>query len=221
MAHLFRYLFFILFLKPFLFLFIGMNVRHRERLPTRGPLVVTANHNSHLDAWVLMNLFSLSRLWKIRPVAAADYFMKNRFTAWISLTLIGIVPISRTVSGAVRDPLKACCQELEDGQILIFFPEGTRGEPEQRSTLRSGIAHLSRRYPEIPVVPIFLHGTGKALPRRSLLLVPFNCDVFIGDPLTWNGDRDQFMKSLESALQTLSEEHHLCTEKEGKDDAFE
>jgi 1-acyl-sn-glycerol-3-phosphate acyltransferase len=118
--HFIRYLFFVFFMKPFLFVFIGMNVRHRERLPSNGPLIVTANHNSHLDAWVLMNLFSQSRLWRIRPVAAPDDFMKNRFTAWISLKCIGIVPISRTPSLAGCDPLQACCRELEEGQILVF-----------------------------------------------------------------------------------------------------
>jgi len=142
MAHFICYLFFVLFMKPFLFVFIGMDVRHRERLPSNGALIVTANHNSHLDAWVLMNLFSLSRLWRIRPVAAADYFMKNRFAAWISLKCIGIVPISRTPSLAGLDPLQACCRELKEGQRLIFFP------PREHEVIRSR-GHSSD--PELPI----------------------------------------------------------------------
>jgi hypothetical protein len=73
----------------------------------------------------------------------------------------------------------------------------------------------------VPVVPVFLHGTGRALPGRSLLLVPFNCDVFVGQPLLWSGDRDQFMTSLESALHTLFAEHHLSKEKARSDNAFD
>ena len=91
---------------------------------------------------------------------------------------------------------------------MILFPEGSRGDPEQFGTFKNGIAHLSKRYPTIPVVPIFLHGLGKALPKGEAVLVPFFCDVFVGEPIQWTGDRQSFMANLETAIKALADEGH-------------
>jgi len=44
----------------------------RQYLPDRDPFLLIANHASHLDTVALLSLFPLSRVWRIRPVAAAD-----------------------------------------------------------------------------------------------------------------------------------------------------
>jgi len=208
MDKLLRLVFFALIVRPLALVIIGLNVRHRERLPKVGPAIVAANHNSHLDTLVLMSLFPLSLLPKIRPVAAADYFLCNRFIAWFALKLIGIVPIKRRVSGS-EDPLAAASKALEQGDILILFPEGSRGEPEHLAQFKSGISHLAKRHPAAPVIPIFLHGLGKALPKGEALLVPFFCDVFVGEAMSWQGDKHAFMDELDGRMHGLAEEGEI------------
>lgn len=204
-----RLLFFLLVVRPLALIVIGLNVRHRERLPGSGPAIVVANHNSHLDTLVLMSLFPLALLPKLRPVAAADYFLRNRIVAWFALNIIGIVPIKRRAIGA-EDPLAAASQAIAQGDILILFPEGSRGEPERLAEFKSGVAHLAKRHDAVPIVPVFLHGLGKALPKGEALLVPFFCDVFLGVPLYWGGDRHGFLSTLEAQINALSAEGNFA-----------
>jgi 1-acyl-sn-glycerol-3-phosphate acyltransferase len=206
MNHVLRGLFFALIVRPVVLILLGLNIRHRERLPKQGPAIIIANHNSHLDTLVLMTLFPQKLLPKIRPVAAMDYFLRNRLLAWFSLKIIGILPLSRKLTVHGPDVFAGASSALANGEILLLFPEGSRGEPEQLGQFKSGVAHLVERHPTVPVVPIFLHGLGKALPKGEAILVPFFCDVFIGTAQSWQGERKEFMQQLSTEMTALAEE---------------
>lgn len=211
MRSLTRLLFFALLVRPVLFLILGFNVRRREWLPSSGPAIIVANHNSHLDAPVLMSLLPLRLLPQIRPVAAADYFLRNRWLSWFALRIIGIIPLRMGSRQRKEDMLAEVAAALKDNAIIILFPEGTRGEPEKFGKLRAGIGILAEWFPEVPIHPVYLYGLGKALPRGEMLLVPFFCDVFVG-PVLQGGDLDRrtFMANLDEAMRRLFEEGQ-CT----------
>jgi len=206
MRHWPKLLFFALIVRPLALVVLGLNVRHRERLPAAGPAVLAANHNSHLDTLVLMALFPLRLVPRLRPVAAADYFLRNRYLAWFATQVIGIIPLQRQPKGHEGHPLDALAVALDRGEILILFPEGSRGAPEQLADFKSGIAHLAKARPQVPVIPLYLHGLGKALPRGEALLVPFFCDLFVGEALYWQDDRQRYMEVLREGMLALARE---------------
>ncbi|MFA0412896.1 lysophospholipid acyltransferase family protein [Vibrio renipiscarius] len=203
---IFKVLFVLLFVKPLVFVGLGLNVINRQNLPLNGPMVVAANHNSHLDTLVLLALFPISMVHKVRPVAAADYFLKNKLTAWLSLNVLGIIPIHRSPSKSDRHAVfDECHKALNQGDILIIFPEGSRGEPETMSGLKKGIYHLVEEHQNCPVIPVVMRGLGRALPKGTAMFVPFNCDVVLGHAIEAFTDANDFLNTMQNHYEQLAQ----------------
>ena len=201
----FRVLFLRLFIRPLARVLTGADVRYRERLPLKGPAIIAANHNSHVDTLLLLSIFPANVLHRVRPVAAADYFLSNPALSWFARRLVGIAPISRKAARG-EDILKPARDALDRGDIIVVFPEGSRGEPDQMAPLKGGVARLAEAYPDAPVIPVWLQGAGRVLPRGSVIPVPLNCYVLVGEPVRWTGERPAFMDGLRDALAGLQAE---------------
>jgi len=202
MNRIFKILLFSLFIKPIVFLILGLNIRNREKLPLKGPAIIAANHNSHLDTMVLMSLYPLSKIHKVRPVAAADYFLSSKLMSWFSLKCIGIIPLDRKGGANLEELFAGCHAALDNEDILIIFPEGSRGNPEQVGKIKKGIFYLTKDRSDTTIIPVVMHGLGKTLPRGEALFVPFNCDVVVGDAIEECKDSKEF---IETVLRSFNE----------------
>jgi 1-acyl-sn-glycerol-3-phosphate acyltransferase len=158
----------------------GVRFKGRSRLPD-VPCLVVSNHNSHLDAAILMSLFPLRRLARVHPVAASDYFGTSAFKRTVAMMCMNGIPIDRAAAGG-RDPLAPAIAALRAGSSLVFFPEGSRGEAGVVARFRPGIGLLVRQLPGLPVVPVFLSGPERIWPRGRLVPVPLSIDVNVGRP---------------------------------------
>ncbi|HJQ68898.1 MAG TPA: lysophospholipid acyltransferase family protein [Blastocatellia bacterium] len=198
-------LFFMLVIKPFILLFIGLRVRGRESLDAASPFVLVANHSSHLDTVSLLSVFPVTRLRDIRPVAAADYFQRNRFVSMFTRIAFNILPIARKNISAENNPLRQMQAAIEAGYSLIIFPEGTRGSGDEMAPFKGGVAHLLERTPGLQVVPAYLVNMGRSLPKGEFIPVPFFCEIRLGAPRLVEGSKQEIVKALEAAVLELKE----------------
>jgi 1-acyl-sn-glycerol-3-phosphate acyltransferase len=197
---------FTLLIKPFLTLCMGLRLRGREHLPPTDPFVVIANHASHLDTLALLSLFPLTRLRHIHPVAAADYFERNKVIALLTRTACNILPIARRDITADNDPIPRMVECLKAGKSLILFPEGTRGSGTEIGPFRSGVVRVLEQAPDVPVVPAYLVNMGRSLPKGECIPVPFFCEVRLGAPRRLHGSRQEMRQELERAVRELAGE---------------
>ena len=194
-------LFYLLVLKPASYLLLGLRVRGRLNLPKQGPAIIVANHNSHLDTVIMMALFPLRQLHSVHPVAAADYWFSTKKITWFANSCLGLIPLNRHGDTGDGDPLQACYDALEEDQILIFFPEGSRGEPGVMRPFRGGIARVASKFPDVPIVPVKLRGTDRAWPAGTPVIVPHLCDVWIMESLYYRDNSSNLLQVLQTQIE--------------------
>jgi 1-acyl-sn-glycerol-3-phosphate acyltransferase len=201
---LIRLLLLMLVAQPIARFMTGADLIGRKHLPKRGPAIIAANHNSHVDTLLLLTIFPPRLMRLLRPAAAADYFLKDPLIGWFSRKLVGIVPVERVLAGTGADVLAPMREALNEGAIVILFPEGTRGPgTDEMGEFKGGIARLAEAFPHAPVIPIWIEGAGRVLPKGSFLPVPMNCTVLVGEAMAPLTDRAIFMAELRERLLTL------------------
>ncbi len=156
---------------------MGMRVQlqHADRLPD-GPCVVVANHQSYLDG-VVMTAALPARFGFVIKREMDEVPLAN-----LLLRRIGaeFVDRGRTKRGArdARRLLKAA----HGAASMVFFPEGTFGNEPGLLRFHSGAFVFAVRA-ALPVSPVALRGTRRALPPDSFLAWPTRIEVEILDPI--------------------------------------
>lgn len=154
----------------------SLEVVGREKVPADGGVIVAANHVSYLDIPILG--CALAR--RADFLAKAELF-KNPLVGWLFRRLGG-VPIRR---GALdRAALMEVRRRLARGRLVVIYPEGTRSPDERLGDPKPGIGMLAARA-GVPVVPVYLAGTGEAWPPGARWLRCRPITVIFGDPMTW------------------------------------
>lgn len=181
-------------------------LRGRERIADlRGPVIVTANHVSHLDTPVV--LIGLPRRIRRRLLVAAakDYFYSGRVKgALVSLSL-ATYPFDREEGS--RDSIAETESILQQGWSLLIFPEGTRSPSGELGRVRSGAAVLASNC-RVPVLPVYVHGLAKVMPKGTAAPLPGGVVVDIGDPIEVQpGETVPALRDrIEEALRALAQQ---------------
>jgi 1-acyl-sn-glycerol-3-phosphate acyltransferase len=197
-------------LMPLLLRIVGVKTLRKTNFKEIKQFILVANHNSHVDTMVLLSSLPMSQLKRTHPVATATYFGKKKWLELLSNLFVNTVLIQRRDEKSPETDqgkaLERLMKKLEQGHSLIFFPEGSRGEPEQMQAFKKGIGVLLQKFPHIPFIPVYLKGMGKILPKGSILPVPYDAQVYFGDPtFCQHNTVEEIVAEVESAILVLKD----------------
>jgi 1-acyl-sn-glycerol-3-phosphate acyltransferase len=147
----------------------------RERLPLTGGYVLAPSHRSMMDiplvAWVTPR--------RLRYMGKSSLF-KIPVLSWF-FRVLGGFPVER--DGTDRKALRESIQMLQDGDILLVYPEGTRQSGPKIQPLQPGAAYLALRA-GVPIVPVGIAGSEEILRTRASHIPRFAPVVMaIGEPI--------------------------------------
>ena len=175
--------------------------------PAQGKArVYFANHSSNLDTLALLAALPFELRKDARPVAAKDYWTKSWITRHAALVALNAVLIDRKREDP-GDPLAPAIQALEEGSSLIIFPEGQRNVSELPGAFKSGIYHLSVRFPDVDFVPVYLENIHRSMPKGNALPLPLICRARFGSPLRARPDesKNEFIERARQAVVDLAQ----------------
>jgi 1-acyl-sn-glycerol-3-phosphate acyltransferase len=171
----------------------------------RALRVYFANHGSHLDFATLWATLPAEARARTRPVAAADYWNRNRFTRGVACGLFNALLIQREAITRRDNPVTRMADALRQGQSLILFPEGTRSMDGSVAEFKSGLWHLAQAMPEAEFVPVYLQNLNRVLPKGHFLPIPLLSTVIFGKALlpTAGEGKSGFLQRARQSLLDL------------------
>jgi 1-acyl-sn-glycerol-3-phosphate acyltransferase len=159
-----------------------LRVEGLEFVPRDGPFILAANHASHVDTAAVFAALPADLRKCVVAAAAQDYFFDAGPRQFFARVLFNVVPVSRTIS-TTADPLRHVVRALREGYGVLLFPEGTRSQSGQLGPFRSGIGRLAAEFPGTPLIPVWIDGTARVLPKKAIFPRPANVRVRFGPPL--------------------------------------
>lgn len=154
-------------------LFWRVSVTGKEHVPTTGPFILAPVHRSNVDFAIVAAVTTR----RMRYLAKDSIWKFGLGRLWESL---GAIPVAR--GSADREAMRQLEATLATGDPVVMFPEGTRQSGPIVQPLFDGPAYVAARA-GVPIVPVGIGGSEKAMPKGSKMLRPVKISIIIGPPL--------------------------------------
>lgn len=178
-------------------LLVRVEVSGLQNVPeTGGFILAPGGHRSILDT----PMATLASPRVLRFMGAETYF--NIPVLGSFLRIMGGFPVERAVTD--RLALRLSEEVLRNGEPLVVFPEGTRQEGPIVQPLKEGAAFLACRA-EVPIIPVGLGGTERAMPKGARYIKPSKVTIIVGEPI-YPPSRADGERVKRSAVRSVSEE---------------
>jgi len=186
---------------------LGFRARAPARVPRQGACIISPNHQTYIDAFLLAARLPFNVFRRVFLVGASEYF-ETPLTAWLAQA-VNIVPVDPNAN--LISAMRAGAAGLRLGKVLILFPEGERSIDGELKTFRKGAAILASHL-DVPIVPVALDGLFPVWPRglslnwRTLVPGATRVELEFGSPIRVpRGAYDEGTAALRGAVERMFE----------------
>jgi 1-acyl-sn-glycerol-3-phosphate acyltransferase len=184
----------------------GASVRWIDCQPDTCQRIYFANHTSHLDMVLVWSALPQRVRRLTRPVAAKDYWDRGAIRRYVAKTFDALL-VDRKEIKVHQSPVDMMLREIGTTHSLILFPEGGRTTGEQVGEFKSGLYYLSKKRPDLELVPVHIDNMNRILPRGEFLPVPLLSCITFGPPMWLESGESKisFLARARQAVQRLKD----------------
>jgi len=183
----------------FMRVFFKLRVSGKEKLPRKGPFILSPNHQSFLDGPVVASQIPWRLFKDMFYVGTSEIFGKGLLNfLGRTFKLVPVDPDSNLVNA-----MRAGAFGLKQGKNLVLYPEGERSIDGLPKKFKKGAAILAAHL-SVPIYPVALEGfydawpRGRRFPRFSRLRVRFGDPI---DPPAGEKNSEETYKQLTEKLR--------------------
>jgi 1-acyl-sn-glycerol-3-phosphate acyltransferase len=178
---------------------LDVRVHGAEHVRPGESYVFLSTHQSWMDIPVMLGYIPA----QLRIAAKREVFLIP-FLGW-HMTRGGHISINRGSTAAAVESLRRAAEGLRRGGVSAFlFPEGTRSRDGSLQPLKKGGFRLALQT-GLPIAPVAIVGTRRAMPRGSLILRPGPVELFIEEPLQTEGLAEEDLPALVERVRASME----------------
>lgn len=187
---------------------IRVKVSGRENIQKGTSYVFVANHQGAYDIWAIYGYLNHNFKWlmkkELEKVPAIGWACK-----WA-----GQVFVDDSSVAGIRETIAEAEDKLQHGMSLTIFPEGSRSWDGKMIPFKRGAFMLAGEF-KLPVVPLTIDGSFKALPRTTYNMTPTTIRLTIHPPI-YPGERGfntkQLMAQCREAIESSLPEEFKTTQ---------
>ncbi len=158
-------------------IFFSYKIYGQENIPKRGGLIIASNHASYFDP-----VFVGIGTHRVLSYMARESLFKN-FLFGRLIRLVNTFPVKRDTQDIAA--MRHALLRLKAGKALLIFPEGRRSTDGNLQKAKAGISFLTHTA-GVPVVPVYVGGSFKVLPKGRSFIKLAPVSVRFGAPLDFN-----------------------------------
>jgi 1-acyl-sn-glycerol-3-phosphate acyltransferase len=174
-----------------------LKITGKENIPKNRPVVFVSNHQGHMDSLIIHGFIR-----RPKGFVTITKFQKTPILrTWMKY--MGCVFLDKSDIRQSLGCINQAADNLKRGLSMVVFPEGKLNDGKETLKFEKGWLRLVTKS-GVPVVPITLRNTYKALSYNGKGMHPTKIDCIISKPIeTYNIDKaneNEFMQNLRTTI---------------------